>query len=127
MVMFKNPVCGCIVCIFMIFFNVTYNMAMTYYYELKIGYINVHNYEALQVIVAKPWAHTQCVGLALIFVLVYCQILEYRKISPVERAQIYPILTSIHESKRIGWALIIGAFLIIFLSVNAPHPAMMDP
>lgn len=54
--MWKNPVCCYIVCIFMILFNVTLNMAMTWHYDLKIGYLDKGNFYLINLI-AKPWTH----------------------------------------------------------------------
>lgn len=45
--MWRYPVCGYMLCIFLVIFNVTYNMAATYYYDLKIGLLNVNNFHLI--------------------------------------------------------------------------------
>lgn len=54
---FKYPLCGSITSLFLIMANVVMNMLYTYWYDLKIGYLNVNNYYFLGTIIAKPWMH----------------------------------------------------------------------
>lgn len=57
MVLWKIPALGYVLCIILIMFNITYNMYMTNLYNLKVGFINVHNWEMLQAVIGKPWCH----------------------------------------------------------------------
>mgnify|MGYP007132295243 CR=1 FL=1 len=53
---YKFPILGTLLGLVLIMTNILLNMHYTYKYDLKIGFLDVHNYYLLQSIIAKPWS-----------------------------------------------------------------------
>lgn len=92
------------------------NMHYTYKFDLKIGFLDVHNYYLMQSIVAKPWSKLQNIAQGVFTAMIYRRILLFRQIESCYMKQLqYPILYKIHKSKLIGLLILnLGLFLILF-------------
>ena len=101
MAAWKSSNTGVTLAIVLILLNIVANMAYTYKYELRIGFLSVNNFFLLQGIIGKPWTHTQCVGQALILAIVYRRILEYRKVTDkFQKAVMFGSIHNIMTSRK---------------------------
>ena len=79
-VAFKYPSVGVVLGMTLILINILLNMHYTYVHDLKIGFLDIHNYYLLQSIVAKPWSKLQNVAQGVFTAMIYMRILHFRTI-----------------------------------------------
>jgi hypothetical protein len=84
-VFYKSESGGLVICFLLMVANFLINMHYTFKYDLKIGFINVNNYNLLTGIIGKPW--TKLYDVALGFMLAYFyhfKLLKYRQLKSHE-------------------------------------------
>jgi len=122
--LWKNKDAGIVFCLFLIVANWGINYAITIHYNIKIGFMDVHNYFWLQGMISKPWTRVGGVAQGCILAVTYLDILKYRKSK--NQAKEFPKLYFMHSKRWVGWLLIATGLITIYINLMCTSPYLSD-